>query len=151
MSIPFQSVQHFFLFEKRPANKLNGKVTSHPFACVAVGFEPSEPALPFRVSATFCRTGESMVRRIGKVKALGLLQSAFDGKHAHVMWIRPSQKVLRTILNEIGFTNAIAVRAKTSNTIQWTRAQKSFKNILTDIQGLRIHPKQLKVAKGKAR
>lgn len=151
MSIKFQATQHFFLFEKRPANKLRGKVTSHPFACVAIGFEPNEPKLPFRIAATFCHTKDNMVRRVGKLKALGLLQTTMEGKDAHAMWISPVDKNLKTLMFALGFTNAIGARFKSaSNKIEWTRAQKSFENVLCDIQGLRIHPKQLKAAKGKA-
>ena len=152
MSIPYKAVQHFFVYEKRPTNKIRGKVTSHPIACVAVGFEPSEPKLPFRIAATFCHTKDQMVRRIGALAATGLLQSANEGKHAHAMWLRTSEKNLKTILFNLGFVHAIGARFKSAtNKIEWARAQKSFVNVLTDISGERIHPKQLKVAKGKAR
>jgi hypothetical protein len=151
MSIKFQATQHFFLFEKRPANKLKGKVTSHPFACVAIGFEPSEPELPFRIAATFCHPKDNMVRRVGAQKAIGLLQTACEGKDAHAMWIRPSDKNLKTILFNLGFTNALGMRFKSeTNKIEWTRAQKAFKNVITDIQGQRIDAPKLKVAKARA-
>jgi len=133
----FQNIQHFFIYEKRPTNKLNGKVTSHPIACVAIGFEPSDPELPFRIAATFCHTKDNMVRRVGALKAKGLLQSACEGKHAHAMWVRPSEKNLKTLLFNLGFTNAIGARFKSAtNKIEWTRAQKSFVNVLADVQGL---------------
>jgi hypothetical protein len=142
--IPFKSIQHFFLFEKRPKNKLNGKITSHPFACVAIGFDPSEPKLPFRVAASFCHPKDNMARRIGAVKAKGLLHSTSE---SHTRWISPVDKNLKTILWNLGFGEGLAARFKsTTNKIEWTRAQKAFKNVLTDIQGKRIN-EPLKAAK----
>ena len=142
MSIPFKSTAHFFLYEKRPSNRLHGKVTSHPFACIAVGYEPSASKLPFRVAATLCHPKDSMVRSVGARKAIGLLQSASEGKHAHSAWLRPSQvKNIKTVLYHLGFDVALANRFKATNKPEWTRGNKSFKFVLADVQGIRVNEK----------
>jgi hypothetical protein len=147
MPIPFKTTQHFFLFEKRPTNKLKGKVTSHPFACVAVGFDPSEPKLPVRISATMCNPKDRFVRAVGAVKALGLLQA---GTHDRAQWFGPTAKNIKTVLFDLGFINGIAARFKsTSNKVEWTRASKTFKNVLADVQGIRFKEPLKKVAKAK--
>jgi len=140
----FQSIQHFFLHEKRPQNRLNGKITSHPFACIAVGFDPSIPDLPFRVSVAVCHPKDNMIRKIGAQKAEGLLQASCDGTHAHVKWFKPTEtKSLKNILASLGVD-----RAMSSRDVQLTRGNKTLKMVIADIQGLRIFkPKAKKVAK----
>lgn len=139
MTIPYKNTQHFFVFEKRPANRLRGKITSHPFACVAVGYDPSEEKLPIRVSASFCHPTDNMIRAIGATKALGLLHANEDGKHAHVAWFKPSElKNIKTVLYKLGFDVALINRFKAINKPEWTRAQKTFKNVLADVQGIRF-------------
>jgi len=141
MTIPFKSTAHFFLYEKRPANRLRGKITSHPFACVAVGYDPLLPNIPFRVSASVCHPKDNMVRAVGANKALGLLHRTIDGNDAHVAWLKPSEvKNVRDVLFKIGFVDALAARFKTaSNKPEWTRANKSFKYVLADVQGIRVN------------
>lgn len=141
MSIPFKSTQHFFLFEKRPTNKLKGKVTSHPFACVAIGFDPSEPKLPVRIAATVCNPKDRFVRAVGAVKALGLLQA---GSHDRSQWFGPADKNIKTVLKALGFTTGL-----TGRKIEWTRASKTFKNVLADVKGERFKEPLKKVAKAK--
>lgn len=137
MSIRFQSVQHFFLFEQRPSNKLNGKVTQHPFACVAVGFEPSEPKLPFRVSIAISKSGTQFLRKYWANRAIGLLQSTLDGKDAKAAWITVKEaQNFGKVLVTIGATNGLK-----HHLVNLTRGAKSFKNVITDIQGKRIHTK----------
>jgi hypothetical protein len=141
MSIPFKSTAHFFLYEKRPANRLRGKITSHPFACVAVGYDPIFPGIPFRVSAAVCHPKDNMVRAVGANKALGLLHRAEEGRTAHVAWLMPSEvKNVRDVLFKLGFTDALGVRFNSaSNKPEWTRANKSFKYVLADVQGIRVN------------
>lgn len=140
MAINFKNTQHFFVFEKRPTNRLRGKITSHPFACVAIGFEPSEEKLPIRVSASFCHpTSNTMVRAFGANKAIGLLHANSEGKHVHVAWFKPSElKNIKTVLSKLGFDKALGSRFKATNKPEWTRAQKTFKNVLADVQGIRF-------------
>lgn len=150
MSIPFKTTQHFFVFEKRPTNKLKGKITSHPFACIAVGFEPSEPKLPIRVSATMCNPKDNFIRKVGATKALGMLHACADGKHAHAMWFKPSElKNVRNVLFKLGFVNGLAARFGDGKATkpEWTRAQKSFKNVIADVQGIRFSKPVAKSAK----
>jgi hypothetical protein len=142
MSIPFKSIQHFFLFEQRPSNKLNGKVTQHPFACVAIGHEPSEPKLPFRVSIAISKSGTPFLRKYWANRAVGLLQSTFEGKDAKVAWFKPSEcKNFGKVLIAIGATNGLK-----HHLVNFTRASKSFKNVITDISGKRIHKVTVKPA-----
>ncbi len=144
--IPFKTVQHFFVYEKRPANKLNGKVTQHPFACVAVGHEPSEPKLPFRVSIAISKSGTAFVRKYWANRAVGLLQSTMEGKDARAAWFKPSEvKNFGAVLVAIGATNGL-----THHLVNFTRGGKSFKNVITDLSGKRIHPKKVKPAKALA-
>lgn len=152
MSIPYTRTAHFFVHEKRPSNKLNGKITSHPFACVAIGFEPSEPKLPIRIAASMCHTNDRFNRRVAAQKALGLLQSASEGKHAHAMWFKPSElKTLKTILFKLGFNTGLGIRFKsTSNKPEWSRAQKTFKGVLADVQGVRFSAIKKAARKAKA-
>ena len=139
MAIDFKNTAHFFVYEKRPANRLRGKITSHPFACVAIGYEPSEPALPIRISASFCHPKDNMIRAVGATKALGQLHANSEGDHAHVTWFKLSElKNLKTILYKLGFDVALANRFKASNKPEWTRANKSFKYVLADVQGIRV-------------
>lgn len=141
MSIPFKATQHFFLFEKRPHNKLKGKVTSHPFACVAIGFEPSEPTLPIRIAATMCNPKDRFVRAVGARKALGLLQAC---AHDRSQWFSPVDKNIKTVLKALGFEYSIG-----EHFVEWTRAAKTFKNVLADVQGIRFKEPLKKVAKAK--
>jgi hypothetical protein len=141
MSIPFKSTQHFFIFEKRPKNKLKGKITSHPFGAIAIGFEPSEPKLPFRISATLCHPNDNFSRKVAAQKALGLLQTASEGKHAHAAWFKPSElKNVRDVLFKLGFCTGLGARFGKGKATkpEWTRAAKTFKNVLCDVQGIRF-------------
>jgi hypothetical protein len=141
MSIPFKSTQHFFIVEKRPKNKLNGKITSHPFGAVAIGFEPSEPKLPFRISATLCHPKDNFNRKLAAQKTLGLLQATSEGKHAHVAWFKPSElKNVRDVLFKLGFCTGLGARFGKGKATkpEWTRANKTFKNVLADVQGIRF-------------
>jgi hypothetical protein len=135
MAINFKNTQHFFVFEKRPTNRLRGKITSHPFACVAIGFEPSEEKLPIRVSASFCHSNSNtMVRAFGANKALGLLHANCEGEDVHVAWFKLSElKNIKIVLHRLGFEYALGERSP-----EWTRAQKTFKNVLADVQGIRF-------------
>lgn len=146
----FQNIQHFFLHERRPTNRLNGKITSHPFACIAVGFDPSIPDLPFRVAVAVCHPKDNMIRRVGAQKAEGLLQASADGTHAHVKWFKPSEiKSIRNIMFSLGLVSAFSTRfGKSALTKpEWTRADKTLKMVIADIQGLRIFkPKATKKA-----
>jgi hypothetical protein len=132
--IPFQSTAHFFLYELRPSNNY----TYHPFACVAVGYEPSELKLPFRISATICHPKDQMVRAVGAKKALGLLQCESEGKHAHVMWAKPSEvKSMSKVLKALGFETALKLRREANMTWpDWKRANTALKHVLCDVQGL---------------
>lgn len=130
----FQSIQHFFLHEKRPLNRLNGKTTSHPFACIAVGFDPSIADIPFRIAVSLCHPKDNMIRRVGAQKAEGLLQAGCDGTHAHVKWFKPSEaKNLGSILTALGVSSKLDQRI-----VQLTRGNKTFKMVMADVQGLRI-------------
>jgi hypothetical protein len=149
MSIPFKATQHFYIFEKRPHNKIKGKVTSHPFACIAVGHEPSEPKLPFRVSATMCHPKDNFSRKVASQRALGLLHSTSEGKHAHAAWFKPSElKNVRDVLFNLGFVAGLGARfgSGKSTKPEWTRATKTLKNVLCDVQGVRFTASQKKAA-----
>jgi hypothetical protein len=139
----FQTIQHFFLHEQRPTNRLNGKITSHPFACIAVGFDPSIPDLPFRVSVAVCHPKDNMIRKVGAQKAEGLLHSSADGTHAHVKWFKPTEiKTLGSVLAALGVD-----RAMTDRSVQMTRGNKTLKMVIADIQGLRIFKPKAKAKK----
>jgi hypothetical protein len=133
--IPFHTTAHFFLYELRPHNNY----TYHPFACVAVGYEPSEPKLPFRISATICHPKDQMVRAVGAKKALGLLQCESEGKHAHAAWFKPSEvKSMSKVLKALGFETALKLRraAEVGGAPDWKRANIALKHVLCDVQGL---------------
>jgi hypothetical protein len=141
----FQNIQHFFLHEQRPQNRLNGKITSHPFACIAVGFDPSIPDIPFRVAVAVCHPKDNMIRKVGAQKAVGLLHASSDGTHAHVKWFKPSEvKTLGSVLTSLGVDRAMKERD-----LQLTRGSKTLKMVIADIQGLRIFKPKTK-AKAKA-
>jgi hypothetical protein len=132
--IPFDNTQHFFLTERRPTNRLNGKVTSHPFACLAIGYEPSESKLPFRVAISICHPKDHFTRKSGSNRANGLLQSVQEGKEVHAAWVTPSQiKSLSKLFELLGVKEQINARALNS-----PRASKSLKNIILDLQGIRF-------------
>lgn len=155
MTIPYTQTAHFFIYEKRPQNKLNGKITSHPFACVAVGFEPSEPKLPFRVAASMVHPKDNVSRKSMANRAVGLLQSTSEGKHAHAAWLKPSEtRNVRDVLFKLGFMNGLAARFGKGKATkpEWTVANKTFKITLADVQGIRLKPKiVLKKAARKAK
>jgi hypothetical protein len=154
MSIKFKNVAHMFVYEKHPKNKFNGKVTSHPFACIAIGFDDSIPEVPFRVAATMCHTKDRFNRKIAATKATGLLQSSDDGKHAHAKWYKPSEllnsrstrlKDAKTILFDLGFTIGLGARFKSKNTVEWKKASEHFDSMFKDVTA-DVKPKA-KVAK----
>ncbi len=143
----FQNIQHFFLHEQRPTNRLNGKITSHPFACIAVGFDPSIPDLPFRVAVAVCHPKDNMIRKVGAQKAVGLLHASSDGTHAHVKWLKPSEvKTIGNVLALLGVDRAMEERD-----MQITRGNKTLKMVIADIQGLRIFKPKAKATKKAAR
>jgi hypothetical protein len=138
--IPFNQTQHFFLTERRPHNRLNGKVTSHPFACLAIGYEPSEPKLPFRVAISICHPKDHFTRKSGSNRANGLLHTTSEGKASHVAWVTPAQvKSLSKLFELLGVTEQLKARS-----VNLPRASKSLKNIVLDLQGIRFEAKASK-------
>jgi hypothetical protein len=132
--IPFKNTAHFFLYEDRKQGKLRSR---HPFACIAVGFEPSSPELPFRASIALCHPKDNFVRKIGATRALGLLHSSNEGKHAHAAWFtRAAIKKLGMVCTDLG-----AERQMIGRFVRWEEAKRTYEYILADVEGLRLKDK----------
>jgi hypothetical protein len=146
----FKTVEHFHVLESRYHNPLkgaNGLPTVHPFATVAVGYDPTDPVHPIRIAVAVTHPKDNFIRKVGKQKTIGLLHSATTHhtkqfglpypttKHTKWFTLDEAGKGFEYVIESLGLGHRFA---QPERFVVTPVAEKTFKNVIMDVQGLRF-------------
>jgi hypothetical protein len=142
-SIPFHSTQHFYVREDRLDNFMNGTITAHPFCCIGIGYMPiagqpgSSPLPePFRVAAVMLPRTANFC----KASAILAVKCMLDAGEKHTVEKSIDYMMtvpIRALIRDLGFTNINTNHPHA----HWDVATKALRNVVLDMQGLRINDK----------
>jgi hypothetical protein len=139
--IVYTAMQHFFVREMRPENTVidirTEIPTIHPFCCISIGYF-KDKTFPFRVVAMMVPRTVAMVKDFARIRIAGLHQS--NPAHNHTNWY-PKEKMLsftvKRLLRDLNFD---MIQHNHPNA-DWETADKSYYNVVLDLQGLRFNEK----------